>query len=162
MKYPKKISTSLFLCFLYIIYAFYLRQGHVVNVYEHTEYIENFKRECKSIIVLVQNVPLSRYAQKIMWSTYSDSILKKSHPLSHACDEILFLENITERADDIRDNNYWMGETQYCLNGIFGEDKCISKEHQLFTIRMKGWSDDEKVGVVDKESIYIHFINYGN
>lgn len=161
MKYPKTISTSLFLCFLYIIYAFYLRQGHVVNVYEHTEYIENFERECKSTVVLVENVPLSRYAQKKMWAKYSDTISENSHPLSHICDDILFLENITERADVPSDNDYWMGENQYCLNGIFGKDKCISKEHQLFTIRIKGWPEDENVGVIDKKPIYIHFIDYG-
>ena len=159
MKYIKKISISILIFFLY---AFYLKQGNIVNIYGHTEYIDNWKRNCKSTVVLVENVPLSRYAQKRMWSKYSDIILEKSRPLSHICDEILFLENITERADDVGDNDYWMGENQYCLNGVFGEERCISKEHQLFTIRMEGWSNDEKVGVVNKEPIYIHFINYGS
>lgn len=99
--------------------------------------------------------------KKKMWAKYSDTISEKSHPLSHICDDILFLENITERADVPSDNDYWMGENQYCLNGIFGKDKCISKEHQLFTIRIKGWPEDENVGVIDKKPIYIHFIDYG-
>ena len=160
MNYPKIIFTLLFLCFGYVIYAYSLRQGHIVNIYEHTEYIWNFKRECKSTVVLVESVPFSRYAQKKMWAKYSNSILERSRPITHTCDDILFLENITERADNINDNKYWMGENQYCLNGILGVDRCISKEHQLFTIRMRGWPDDEKVGVVDKKPIYIHFINY--
>lgn len=161
MKYLKITSISLLLFFLYTIYAFYLRQGHIVNVYEHTEYIDNFKKDCRFTVVLVENVPLSRYAQKRMWAKYSDSLLAPP-TLSHICDDILFLDNITERADDIGDNNYWMGENQYCLNGIFGKDKCISKEHQLFTVGMINWSNDEKVGEIDKKPIYIHFINYGS
>lgn len=161
MKYLKTTFIALFLFSLYIFYAFFLRQGHIVNIYKHTEYIDNFKRDCNFTVVLVENAPLSRYAQKRMWDTYSDRVLEIQPALTHVCDEILFLEKITERADDIMDNNYWMGENQYCLNSILGKDTCISKEHQLFTIGMINWSNDQKVGVVDNNPIYIHFINYG-
>jgi len=62
----------------------------------------------------------------------------------------------------VGDTHYWVDDYQYCLNSAFGNEQCISKEEQLFVIQLrKTTSDDEKVGMVDKEPIYIHFINYG-
>lgn len=160
MRHSKIIYIIFLMCIFYVVYIQFLRQGRIYNIYQHSEYNKYWNRECKSTVVLVENVPLSHLAQKKMWYKHGASLLEKYNPLSHTCDDILFLKNKTERADDIGHTNYWIGDNQYCLNGAFGEDKCISKEHQLFTIRLKGWPDDEKVGMVGWKPIYLHFIDY--
>ncbi|WBM69700.1 hypothetical protein OH773_16210 [Buttiauxella sp. WJP83] len=160
MKYFKIIVATFFFAVLYILHAYFLRQGEVSSIYQHTEKSESWN--CKSTVVLVDDAPLSRYAQKGMWTKYSNKILEKSPLITSECDSVIFLNNKTERAIDVGDTHYWIGDYQYCLNGVFGREKCISKEEQIFSIQLRKTAlEDEKVGVVDRNPIYIHFIDYG-
>lgn len=160
MKYLKIIVVVFFLGAFYMFYAYFLRQGHVNKIYQHIDFSEDWN--CISTVVLVDDAPLSRYAQRRMWIKHSSQILEKSRLVTPECDSILFLRNKTERAYDVGDNNYWVSDFQYCLNGVFGNKKCISKEEQLFVIQLRQSTlADKKVGMVNRNPIYIHYIDYG-
>ncbi|EGT5711776.1 hypothetical protein AGJ35_11940 [Cronobacter dublinensis subsp. dublinensis] len=161
MRHLKTTVALLLLLFFvfYIAYAYFLRSGGINEIYWHIEYGD--KWVCKSTAVLVDNAPLSRYAQKKMWRRYSDVLLHKAPLLTSGCDTIVFLRNKTERAKDIGDTDYWIDDYQYCLNSAFGNKKCISKEEQLFVIQLRPSAEgDEKIGYIGKQPVYIHFITF--
>lgn len=159
MKSKKLLSATLLVVALYIIYAYFLRQGKVIEIYKNIDTSNDLN--CNSTVVLVDDVPLSRYAQKRMWFKSSNQILAKAPLLTPECDIIIFLKNKTERAYDAGDTHYWVGDYQYCLNGAFGNERCISKQEQLFSIQLRQSTlEDEKIGLINTKTIYIHFIDY--
>ncbi|MCI1034734.1 hypothetical protein [Raoultella terrigena] len=162
MKKSRVIIIAFILCALYMLYALYLRQGDVNKIYQIKEYNEIRDMKCKSTVIVVDGAPLSRFSLKKIWLRNSNNILKKWAPLTNDCDGILFLRNKRSSPHDRSELHYWMGDDYYCLKGRLGNDQCILKEDQLFIIQLRKTTlDDEKVGVVDRKPIYIHFINYG-
>lgn len=159
MKSTKILSVTIFVVVIYITYAYFLRPGQVIKIHQNID-VNNYLI-CRSTVVLVEEAPLSHYAQKKMWLKSSNQILAKYPLLTPECDSILFLKNKTERAYDIGDTHYWVSDYQYCLNGAFGNEKCISKEEQLFSIQLRQSTlNDEQIGSIDTKPVYIHFINY--
>ncbi len=162
MKYFKIIVVALCLGLLYALYAFFLRQGHVSTIYQYKEYNKAWKAECRSTVVLVDDVPLSEFSLKRMWWRNSKEIIKKWEPFKSDCDDILFVNNKTSSPYYKSELTYWIGDSYICLNGALKNKKCISKEEQLFVIQMRQSTlADEKVGMVNRNPIYIHYINYG-
>jgi hypothetical protein len=142
MKYIKMISVIIFTCTLYIIYAFYLRQGHIKGIYQHSERSGLWERDCKSTVILVDNAPLSHYAQKKFWEKNSSEIMKKWTPLTNRCDEILFVNNRIgpiKRSGNIK---YWIADDEVCLNGMLSG--CISWNERLFYVQIgpPKWKDE--------------------
>lgn len=160
MKYFKIIVAVFFLGAFYIFYAYFLRQGHVSKIYQHIDFSENWN--CISTVILVDDAPLSRYAQRRMWIKHSSQILEKSRLITPECDSILFLRNKTSSPYYKSELTYWIGDSYICLNGALKNKKCISKEEQLFVIQLRQSTlADKKVGMVNRNPIYIHYINYG-
>lgn len=67
MKIFKVIVITFFFVAFYMSYTFYMRQGHINKVYQTTEHSEIWDKDCKSTVILVDNVPLSHYSQKKFW-----------------------------------------------------------------------------------------------
>ncbi len=158
MKSIKIIITILALCTLYILYIFYLRQEHIKEIYQHSEYSEIWGRDCKSTVILVDNAPLSHDAKKEFWKKNSIEIIKKWAPLTNSCDEILFVKNRIGRVQQSGDLKYWIADNAICLNGIIGG--CISWDDRLFYVKAGDpiWKDEvstEKNGL----RTHLNFIN---
>ena len=158
MKFIKIITAIFALCTLYIVHTFYLRQGHIKGIYQHSEYSEIWGRGCKSTVILVDNASLSHDAQKKFWKNNSMEIIKKWTPLTDSCDEILFVKNRIGRAQRSGDLKYWIADNAICLNGIIGG--CISWDDRLFYVKAGDprWRDEvssEKNGL----STHLSFID---
>ncbi len=153
MKYIKMIFIILFICTLYLLYAFYLRQGHIKEIYQHSEYSEIWARDCKSTVILVDNAPLSHDAQKKIWQKNSTEIMKKWAPLTDRCDEILFVNNRISYIKRSGDINYWIADDAICLNGMLGG--CISWGERLFYVEIGDpkWKDEV---ATDKSGTRVH------
>lgn len=153
MKYIKIIFVIISLCALYMLYAFYLRQGHIKEIYQHSEHSEIWKRDCKSTVVLVDNAPFSHYAQKKFWEKNNSEIMKKWTPLTDRCDEILFVNNRIGHIKRSGDIKYWIADDAICLNGMLGG--CIAWNERLFYVQIGApkWKDEI---ATDKSGTGVH------
>lgn len=159
MKFIKALIVLLILAVAYSLYAYFFRAGSVQSVYQDISFNKVWKKNCKSTVVLINNAPISHYAQRKTWQRTKNEVMRKWNPINEECDTLLYINNKKERAYDSGDNNYWAGDFQYCLNGAFGDDKCISKEELLFSVRMWDLGNGEATGKVNGKLIYLDFID---
>ncbi|HCR56573.1 MAG TPA: hypothetical protein DIW62_02305 [Raoultella sp.] len=153
MKYIKMTSFIIFIGTLYILYAFYLREGYIKEIYQHSERSEIWGVDCKSTVVLVDNAPLSHDAQTKFWEKNSTEIMKKWTPLTDRCDEILFVNNRIGRIKRSGDMNHWIADDAICLNGILGG--CISWSERLFYVQIDAPKWKDEVGT-DNSDTHVH------
>lgn len=159
-----RVLCSLFILILtflsYAAYQTYVVTGEVDSVYQKSVYNDGFDKVCKSTVVLVNDAPSGRSGKRRLWLKNSKKIIEKWEPFTEKCDSLVFLKNIKEQARRRSELNYWMGDNQYCLEGVLDEKKCISKESQLFSIAL--WrAGGDFIGKVNDKPIYIYYINYG-
>lgn len=153
-----KVFIFVFILYaLYMLYAFYLRQGHVNKIYQHTEYSDIWERNCKSTVVLIDDAPLSRYAQEKLWQKNSKEIIEKWNPFTDECDDVLFVNNNVGHVEHKEDIETWITEGAICLNGAVGG--CIPWEDRLFYVGLRNSIlGGDITGKVNGKSIYIRFI----
>lgn len=146
---------------LYILYALYLRQGKINKVYQHTEHSEIWGKYCKSTVILVDDVPISHYAQEKLWQKNSKKIIEKWNPFTDECDDILFVKNNIGHIKRSGDVKFWIADDAICLNGSIGG--CISWGDRLFYIGLReSVLGSDIIGEVNGKPIYIRFIDQRN
>ena len=141
-----------------MIHIFYLRKGSVNKIYQHTEYSDIWQKDCRSTVVLVDNAPLSRYAQEKLQQKNSKEIIENWNPFTDECDDVLFVNNKIGRIKRSGDIKYWIADDAICLKGII--DGCISWDDRLFYVGFrKSILSSEITGGVNGRFIYIRFVN---
>ncbi|WP_174340755.1 DUF943 family protein [Enterobacter sp. JMULE2] len=154
------IVPALLLSVVYASYLYFFRIGEIHQIYQNVEYWLVSKQNCKSTVVLVNNAPISDYGKKKLWLENEKLLMSKWNPLESECDSIHFMKNKTERATFPDENNYWVGDEQYCLNGTLGSDKCISKDELLFSVQLRTLTSKDKVISEYKgKPVYLYLID---
>lgn len=157
----KKIITVITLLVFIIAQAFYINlihPGNIANIYQNLEIRINSKKECRSTVIVLDNAPIFRYAQKITWTKNKNKIINEWKPLINKCDDIVFIKNNPEKANDSAELDFWIGENQVCLKGHLRDKQCIPKDSILFFISLgKTTVDDEVIGEINEKPIYIYF-----
>jgi len=161
MKSFKAIIIALIFGAFYMFYTFYMRQGHVNKIYQTTEHSEIWDKDCKSTVILVDNVPLSHYSQKKFWKKNSKEIIEKWNPFTDECDDVLFVKNNIGHIKHSGDVKFWIADNEICLNGSIGG--CISWDDRLFYVGLRESTlGSDITGEVNSKPIYIRFIDQGN
>lgn len=154
------IASALLLSVVCFSYLYFFRNGEIHQVYQNVEYWQVSKQNCKSTVVLVNNAPISNYGKRKLWLDNEKLLMGKWTSLNNECDSIYFIKNKTERATFPGENNYWVGDYQYCLNGALGSDKCISKYELLFAVQLEALTlKDRVISKYKDKPIYLHLID---
>ncbi|MEG0281123.1 MAG: hypothetical protein RR686_17855 [Morganella sp. (in: enterobacteria)] len=157
MKHLKTIVIIFIFGAFYILYAFYIRQGHINKIYQHTEHSEIWDKNCKSTVILVDDAPLSHYALEKLWKKNSKEIIEKWNPFTDECDDVLFVKNNIGYIKHSGDVKFWIADDEICLNDSLGG--CISWEDRLFYVGLRASIlGNETVGEINGKPIYIRFI----
>lgn len=146
------------MCLCYMLNAFYLRQGHINGIYQNTEYSDIWERKCKSTVILIDDAPLSHYAQKKLWQRNNKEIIEKWSPFTNVCDSVLFVNNNVGHVEHKEDLDTWITEGAICLNGAVGG--CISWDDRLFYVEAGDptWKDEVSI-VSNGFRVHLTFID---
>ncbi|MCC4109097.1 hypothetical protein [Serratia ureilytica] len=160
MKRGVIIVLALLLSVVYASYLYFFGSREIHQIYQNVEYWPVSKQNCKSTVVLVNNASISNYGKKKLWLDNENLLMGKWKSLESECDSIHFIKNKTERATFPGENNYWVDDYQYCLNGALGSDKCISKYEILFAVQLEALTlKDKIISEYKGKQIYLHSID---
>lgn len=161
MRIFKAIIMALIFGAFYMSYTFYMRQGYINKIYQTTEHSEIWSKDCKSTVILVDNVPLSHYSQKKFWQKNSKEIIEKWNPFTDECDDVLFVKNNIGHIKHSGDVKFWIADNEICLNGSI--EGCISWGDRLFYVGLRESTlGSDITGEINGKPIYIRFIDQGN
>lgn len=154
-----RVIIAMVICFfIYIPYICFIRHGEIAEVYQNIDFRIRSEKECKSTVILVDNAPISHYAQKRIWLKNKDEIINEWRPLTNKCDDIVLVKNNPERASDNAELDFWIGENQVCLKGALKGGKCIPKDDILFFISSgRTTLDDAIIDEINGKPVYVYF-----
>ncbi|WP_370973725.1 DUF943 family protein [Enterobacter wuhouensis] len=137
-----KVFFSISIVFASIITLIYFcfSSAKIDAIYKGGDYVKLNDGNCKSIVILVSNAPITDRGRLRLWEQEKDSIMT-TMPLQKKCDAIYFVKNKPEPPLFSEDVKYWQADDQFCFKGKMNGE-CISNENIFMSVSLFSLTTD--------------------